>query len=203
MSIRFFKDIVCRTMHTFVPERIINPLWPGLAKEESIAHIAPILSHPYCAQIIAVSEKNCENMGHVWHLSSKTLCLLSLPLLCHCTEGKMKSGCCTTVQPASSQSCPQRGEEPEPAFLREVLRARERQAEGMTCSIRWQQKTRAGQRKERWWQARDKRTANLETVQQEGPAVWACFANWASEGYRNQVGKEGTLLIKSDGYNHG
>jgi len=40
-------------MHTFVPERIINPLWPGLAKEEPIPHIAPIPSHPYCAHIIA------------------------------------------------------------------------------------------------------------------------------------------------------
>jgi len=37
----------------------------------------------------------------------------------------------------------------EPALLRQMLRVRGRQAKGMTCSIRQQQKTRAGQRKER------------------------------------------------------
>lgn len=55
-------------MHTFVPERRRNPLCPGLAKQESIAHTAPFLSHPYCAQIIVGSQKNHDNLGHMWHL---------------------------------------------------------------------------------------------------------------------------------------
>lgn len=36
-----------------------------MEREESIPHAALILSHPRCAQIIARSHKDHENLGHV------------------------------------------------------------------------------------------------------------------------------------------
>lgn len=65
VSIGFFKDTVCKTMHSFVPEGIINPLWPGLEKEESVPHIALIPFHLHVALIIASSHKDHENLEHM------------------------------------------------------------------------------------------------------------------------------------------
>lgn len=93
------------------------------------------------------------------------------------------------LPPPRAASIPSLGRNLNLPFSREMLHVQERQAKGTIRSVRWQQKTRAGQIKERWWQARDKRRANLETAQHEGPTVRACFANFASTGYRNQVGK--------------
>lgn len=186
---RFFKGTVCKT---FVPERKINPLWPALAKEESIAHIVPILSHPCCGQIIAVSQKNDTNLGDVTSLLKNVVSPVSafaMPLHRRENETRMYLHYCITCLLPELPLAPAWGGSTELAFLREMLWVQWRQAKGMTHSIKQQQKTRAGQREERRWQARDKRRANLETVQQEGPTFWACFANLASKGYRNQVGK--------------
>lgn len=65
---------------------------------------------------------------------------------------------------------------------------------GWPIGLKWQQKTRTGKRNERWWQARDKRRANLETVQQEGPTAGACSVNLASKGYRNYTGRGPSVI---------
>lgn len=106
------------------------------------------------------------------------------------------------LPPPRAASIPSLGRNLNLPFSREMLHVQERQAKGTIRSVRWQQKTRAGQIKERWWQARDKRRANLETAQHEGPAVRACFCQLRLHGLQ-KPGWEGTLLIKSDAYNHG
>lgn len=57
--------IFLKICKAFVLGRIRNLLWPGLAKEESIAHITPILSHHYCAQVMAVFQKDTVNLRYM------------------------------------------------------------------------------------------------------------------------------------------
>lgn len=51
--------------HAFLCARIINPLWPGLEKEESVPHITLIPFHLHGALIIARSHKDHENLEHM------------------------------------------------------------------------------------------------------------------------------------------
>lgn len=61
-----------------------------MEKEESVPHITLIPFHPHCAQIIARSHKDHENLEHTWRLYSRMLLLPPLPLPCHYTERKKK-----------------------------------------------------------------------------------------------------------------
>lgn len=177
----------------FVLGRIRNLLWPGLAKEEFIAHIPPILSHHFCAPVIAVSEKNCVNLGYMWPVYSKLLfsffSAFAMPLHRREHEIRVPLHYCPTHLLPELPLAPAWGGSSELAFLRKMLQVQGKRVKGMARSRKWQQKTRAGQRKERWWQARDKGRANLKAVLQKGPAVWAYFANIALKGYKKPFGK--------------
>lgn len=59
-------------MHTFVSEKIINPLCPGLAKEESVAHIAPnSISSLLCTDHCWISKEPWKFGAHVTPFTQK------------------------------------------------------------------------------------------------------------------------------------
>lgn len=153
----------------FVLGRIRNLLWSELAKEGSIAHITPIPSRHYCAQVIAVSQKNCVNLRYVWPLYSKLLFLFLC--LCYATaqKGTWNKGAFTLLSHPShpwAASGPSLGTKFWTCLSREDVTSTGKGAKGMVHSRKWQQKTRAGQGKERWWQTGNKRRANQKTVLQ-------------------------------------
>lgn len=192
-------------MHTFVSEKIINPLCPGLAKEESIAHIAPILSHPYCARIIVGSQKNRENLGHMWHLLLKNVVsptsAVSMTMHRRKHEIRMYLHYCTTCLLPELPPAPAWGGAWTCLSQRDVVNA------GETSSGDDLQHQAAAENKS-WPEKRKVMTGEGQEKSKPGDsAAWgtcslSLFCQLGLQGLQ-KPGCEGTFLIESDAYNHG